>query len=190
MSMEDICELCGEKREISVILKDGTKICPRCKNGMSDGFHVAWDRMTKNDLQYLNEMKITDDNFNCDFEFDGFRADTKAGVFAVKAHMLKFEFNNIQKYYINYFHKELNHLSNNHMTEISGAKLIIELNHPYISQVEQLITRDKSNFFGEFALSMINSAAKNAYTNHNKKILDLLKRQTGKSLSLSKKEIR
>lgn len=189
MATEEKCELCGVQDKYLRTLKDGTKICSHCQNQRDHGFEVDWSKLTRYDLHYFDEIPVADENVQFDFEFEGFRADTKRGVFAVSHHNQLFSFKNVTKYYIKFIHKDGNSKDYNY-TYVTGARLIIELNHPVISSVKQSISKDKEGILGSLVNSVFNTAAKNSYKSHNEQILELLKRQTGKSMSLSKKEVR
>lgn len=183
---QDICDLCGEQKFIEHKLKDGTKMCAHCGKKLSGGCIVDWNKITREDFHYFSEIPMADDNFNPDFEFKGFKADTKAGVFSVSSHKELFEFKSIKKYYITYVYTERNGVSNDHYMKIKSARLVIEIEHPVISGVQQVISRDKESLLEAF--DVLDVAAKKSYENHNKKLLELLKKQTGKSISMSKRE--
>lgn len=185
---EDICGLCGEKKKITQKMKDGTKICAQCERKKSDGFDVDWKKITKDDFHYFDEIQMMDDNFKCDFEFEGFKADTKLGVFAIKYHKQLFELKSIKKYYIKYIFEEINSMSDSHNTEVKGARLVMELDHPVISSVHQKIDRNKSSIFEVF--DVLDLASRKSYVDHNEKLLQFLKKQTGKDISMAKRENR
>lgn len=186
MAKKMTCDICGEERFIEHKLKDGTNMCGHCEKKISDGFIVEWKKITVDDFHYFNEIPMADDSFNPDFEFEGFKADTKAGVFSLNLHKQLFEFKKIKKYYIKYIYKDISSTSSNSAKEVKGARLVIELDHPVITGIQQKIPRDKESLFE--MLDVLDIVAKKSYEKHNEKILQLLKEQTGKNISLPKRE--
>lgn len=185
--VEEVCDLCGEKQIFMTHMKDDTKICDHCKRERVDGFVVEWQNLTKTDLIHFDELQVADDNFHPDFEFDGFKADTKAGVFAIKHHKTLVEFKRIKKYYIKYLIEDTSDSDGSHYSTVKGAKLVMELDHPVISSIEQSLSKEKPGVLMDFVLYMFNFLAKNAYKKYNKSVLDLVQSQTGLNISRSKK---
>ena len=176
----ETCSLCGEESYAHSVshLKDKTILCHKCATKYGKSYDVKWNFLTKEDLPKLENLPQITDDFHPDFVYEGFKADTKAGLFAMTGHTELFSISGITKYYIEYDLEDISSTHDSSSTyKVKGAKVVIQVKEPVVIQLRQSIRREKESML-EF-LDILNVKAKKSYQTKNVALFNFLRKVTG-----------